>query len=62
MGLRYLTEFGKLTGMKKIMQWVSSRKSKKRRVFGGSGEWMKGQIAQMNKMNQGIVSMTLGRD
>jgi len=62
MGLRYLTRFGKLSEMKKIFRWVMAKRGKKRRVPGSGTEWMKNQIVQMKKMNQGVILMALGKD
>ncbi len=49
--------------MKKLIERIQqSRRNelKKRRAFGGS-EWMKTQILRMNYLNQGLVSMSVGR-
>ncbi len=48
--------------MKKLLSMIFGKKNKKRRTIGMEMEWMKDQISQMNKMNQGVISMALGRE
>lgn len=48
--------------MKKLLKWFLSGKNKKRRTVEFWPDWMKEQLVQMGKMNQGIVSMSLSKD
>jgi len=46
--------------MKKLLSLIIKKKNKKRSLEWDEG-WMKGQLTQMAKMNQRIISMSGGR-
>jgi hypothetical protein len=48
--------------MKKLLEmWRKQAARKRRVVVAASGEWMKGQLLKMDKMNQKVISASLGR-
>ena len=46
--------------MRELLKMLGKKKSARRQAV-SSVEWMRGQLKTMNKMNQGVILMGMGR-